>query len=378
VLASGFTTLEHWLIDLYLLSTVLLLGGLFVMYRLNQPARRMAVAKSVAAGLAGLAIVASAPGWPRVAAIDWHPVVTAVAPLLESRFALVERAPSESVERNDGNVAIGQPTEPEIVLAPVRIDVVASKTSFAFAALPSWRSMLIFVYVIGAAINLVWLALGAIQATVLRRSSRTPTPRIEPLVGRISSPFPRSPCVGLSTRITLPVAIGMVRPMIVLPDRFVESEPDDCLEAALAHEWAHIRNGDLRWLALLRLLNVVLYAQPLFWWLRRTIRADQEALADAAASTLHGDGRLAYAETLVGWARSSHRSHPGALASAALALWERPSMLQARVRLLLDRDYRVEEAAPRYWKLAAACLGTLAALMLSMSRYDRPPRRRRK
>ena len=48
-----------------------------------------------------------------------------------------------------------------------------------------------------------------------------------------------------SARIGLPVAIGMVRPMIVLPDRFAESEPDDCLEAALAHEWAHIRNGDL-------------------------------------------------------------------------------------------------------------------------------------
>ncbi len=153
--------------------------------------------------------------------------------------------------------------------------------------------------------------------------------------------------------------------MIVFPESFAENEPDDCLEAALAHEWAHIRNGDLRWLAILRLLNVVLFAQPLFWWLRRAIRADQEVLADAAAAALHGDGRLAYAETLVGWARSSHRQNPGALACAALALWERPSMLHRRVCLLLDRDYRVEQTTPRRWKLAAACLGLLAALLLS-------------
>ena len=71
MLASGFTTLEHWLTDLYLLSTVLLLAGLTVMCRLKQPARRIAVARSVSAGLAGLAIVASAPSWPRITAIDW-------------------------------------------------------------------------------------------------------------------------------------------------------------------------------------------------------------------------------------------------------------------------------------------------------------------
>ncbi len=41
----------HWLADLYLLSTVLLLVGLAVMYRFKQPSRRMAVARSVAAGL---------------------------------------------------------------------------------------------------------------------------------------------------------------------------------------------------------------------------------------------------------------------------------------------------------------------------------------
>ena len=217
-----------------------------------------------------------------------------------------------------------------------------------------------------AVINLAWLALGAIQAALLRSSSRSATPRIQRLVARISQGYPISPRVGLSNRICVPVAMGMVRPMIILPDQFAENEPDDRLEAALAHEWAHIRNGDLRWLAFLRLLNIVLYAQPLFWWLRRTIRADQEVLADAAAATMHGDNRLAYAATLVGWARSWRRQHPGAIASAALALWERPSMLHERVRLLIDRDYRVEEAAPRRWSLGAAFVALFASLVLSM------------
>jgi hypothetical protein len=186
------------------------------------------------------------------------------------------------------------------------------------------------------------------------------------LITPVLNDMHKTPRVGISSRIGLPVAVGMIRPMIVLPEGFVASEPDDRLQAALAHEWAHIRNGDLRWLVLTRLLNIALFAQPLFWWLRRTIRADQEALADATASALQGDGHLAYAAALVAWARSAHRRHTGVLASAALALWERPSMLHRRVGLLLDRNYHVEPTTSRRWKLVTACVGLLAAVMLSM------------
>ena len=42
---------EHLLTDVYLLSTVLLLAGMTVMYRLKQPSRRIAVARSIAVGL---------------------------------------------------------------------------------------------------------------------------------------------------------------------------------------------------------------------------------------------------------------------------------------------------------------------------------------
>ena len=240
-----------------------------------------------------------------------------------------------------------------------------AQPSRAARELPSRRSILVAAFACGGVANLLWLVLGATQAVRLRRTARSLTPRLEPILARVARQVECVPLVRLSTRIGLPVAIGVIRPMIVLPESFASTEPDDRLEAALAHEWAHIRNGDLRWLALFRWLNVLLFAHPLFWWLRRVVRADQEALADAAASSQLAHGRIAYAATLVGWARSAHRRQPGALASAALALWERPSMLHHRVRLLLDPDCRVEPAAPARWKLGAACLGLIATLLLS-------------
>ena len=55
----------HWLVDLHLLSSLLLLAGLLIFSRLKQPALRMAVARSIVAGLATLAVVVAAPSWPR-------------------------------------------------------------------------------------------------------------------------------------------------------------------------------------------------------------------------------------------------------------------------------------------------------------------------
>jgi beta-lactamase regulating signal transducer with metallopeptidase domain len=360
-----FGALDSWLIDIYLLSTVLIvLGGVCLIW-LRQPARRMAAARSIIVGLGVFVVLAAAPGWPRIGGFGW-PSVDAT-PI---RSGAVSHAPIESAAASPTDREMSEPIQLTTATVPaVHRAVTLSPPSSIPVVVPNllpWRMINCAAFAVGAALNLAWLMLGAIQALRLRRTARFANELTQKLMARMVGDRQQQAGVFVSDRIGLPVAIGVLRPMIVLPANFVTTEPDDCLEAALAHEWAHIENGDLRWLALLRLLNVVLYAQPLFWWLRFSIRADQEVLADAAASTLDGDGRLAYAETLVGWARSSHRQQPGALASAALALWERPSTLHRRVRLLLDREFHVEKAAPRRWTMAAICLGMLAAFLLSM------------
>jgi beta-lactamase regulating signal transducer with metallopeptidase domain len=355
----------HWLVDLHLLSSLLLLAGLLILYRLKQPALRMAVARSIVVGLAMLAVILAAPDWPRA---SWpvrlgdeaspSPRIASLPTEFETRGSLAARDSS----RPAAETSISMLSPPsKLVDRPATM--VQSSAEFSMAG---WRSMLLTAYAAGVSMNLAWLALGAIQAARLRRSVRTADCRVPILFARVGGEARRGTKVCLSTQIGLPVAIGVIQPMIVLPEQFAANETDEGLEAALAHELAHVRNGDLRWLAVLRLLTMLLYSQPLFWLLRRTIRADQEALADAAASTLHGDGRLAYAETLVGWARSSTGVRPGASASAALALWERPSLLVRRVSVLLDPDLNIELTASRCWRLAATCLGFILALALSL------------
>jgi beta-lactamase regulating signal transducer with metallopeptidase domain len=357
---GGF--LYTWLVDIYLLSTVLIVLGLAGLRCLRQPAQRIAVARSTVVGLAMLVALEPIPPWPRMSPIGFPSAVPSAGQSDNVTSRLIPTEMTRAIERSEG-----EPSAPQIATQPP-VPVVASdlpaKQTHPGGGLVSWRAMFLVAFASGAALNLAWLALGALAARRLRHSAKVADGRLQRLFVRVSGD--RHPAARVCLSDSLPVAVGVIRPEIVIPVIFAETQPVDRLEAALAHEWAHIRNGDLRWLAMLRLLNVLLFAQPFFWWLRHMIRADQEALADAAAAALHGDGRVSYAETLVGWARLSHRPHPGALASAALALWERPSMLQRRVRLLLDRDHRVEPTTSRRWKLATAYLGLLATLPLSM------------
>ena len=74
----------------------------------------------------------------------------------------------------------------------------------------------------------------------------------------------------LCAAIGQPVALGLFRPAIVLPEAFAAKEPTVRIRMALAHEWAHICNGDLVLLAGWRLLLPILYLHPLYWWLRQS------------------------------------------------------------------------------------------------------------
>ena len=114
MLAARFASWDHWLTDVYLLSTVLLLAGITVMHRLKQPARRIVVARSIAAGLASLGIIATAQGWPRIAAFEWRANAAALASPVDAPDARFDTPPAKSVEQVELNVAIGQPLESDI------------------------------------------------------------------------------------------------------------------------------------------------------------------------------------------------------------------------------------------------------------------------
>jgi beta-lactamase regulating signal transducer with metallopeptidase domain/protocatechuate 3,4-dioxygenase beta subunit len=374
--SQAIEELGLWLADVYVLTTILLALVWPFLHFVRDPARRLSLARGSVYALAVLVVVASIPGLPRIAI---RPLAAAAQRSNTGTvdFRLVDSEPPIDPNRVSGRDRVedlgNNASDPDARDATAGMSREASRevpgSSARISAAWRWSgssvTLVSYIYLAGLVVTLIWLLLGAIQAESLRRATSEPNDRVLTILTRLAGPATSQPCVRLSSRIGLPVAIGLVRPMIVLPHRFAETENDARLAAALVHEWAHLRNGDLRLLALLRWLKPVLYAHPDYWWLRRLVRSDQEVLADAAAASVTESGRLGYAETLLAWARFAHCSASGASAFAALGIWERPSLLQLRIRFLTDPRFAVATSCSRRWRWAVGLIPPLVSVALS-------------
>jgi hypothetical protein len=360
--------MSDWLVDYYALTTVVLVAAVVIMGRLRQPARRLSVARSAVVGLAMLAVLAALPGWPRASwrgrtQPDRPTVAAASGPdsgiMTPAQVGTrpgppdpIPTGPSLPAGREERIRAGGASAQP---LAGASVQIPAVEWA------SDWPDLAGRAFVTGGALALAWLGIGRWRTTVLRRQSR-PAPRwSQAVLAHIVGDGRPAPDLLVSGGLAQPVAVGLLRPAIILPERFVEDEPRGRLEAALAHEWAHVRNRDLWWIALSGLLMPVLFGHPVYWWLRRRTREDQELLADAVAA----DGRVDYAEALLSWARRTP-DRPRLAAAGSLALWERPSQLKRRILMLLDRDFRVEPTCPRLWGLGVRGAMAMAVLALSV------------
>ncbi len=345
--------LGDWLAWTYGTSTLLLGVATAVLAALRSPARRRLVARSTLAALGLVALGSAAVVAARVATPDPPPIVVVhdhPAPTL-GRFTCPDDPDPLAVAcRANFAEPKGCADRPATARRPEACDGSITPVSVVAHAKgpPPFRPWPLG-FAAGASVCLAWLGLGAVEARRLRRRGRSAGVELRSLLPK------DGPSIDLivSPQAETPLVLGLSSPTVVLPAEFVAAEPSGRLAAALAHEVAHVAHGDLAWLSIARWLLPLYFAHPGYWWLRRVLRQDQEALADAVAAGDGPTGRVAMAEALLDWARRgpAPRQRP----AAALALWGRPSALRRRVECLLDAQ-PVELACPRTWRVAVAGL----------------------
>lgn len=115
-----------------------------------------------------------------------------------------------------------------------------------------------------------------------------------------------------SASIAVPVTIGALRPVVILPEKMFNEKDEDLLTTALGHELAHIRRRDYALNFLYELLYVPISFHPAAAWVKRRIRQTREQRCDELVTEkLLNAG--AYARSLVkmaGWATPIVNSTP--------------------------------------------------------------------
>lgn len=104
----------------------------------------------------------------------------------------------------------------------------------------------------------------------------------------------------------VPLAVGWLRPTIVLPSRLVETSVPKAVDAIALHELAHVRRGDYSWNLLLRLVQVVYWPHPVAWLIGKVVGAVREQACDDLCIYLTEDAmsyRLILLEVAAGMVR---------------------------------------------------------------------------
>ena len=97
--------------------------------------------------------------------------------------------------------------------------------------------------------------------------------------------------------VSVPMVVGWLRPVIVLPVSVITGLPATHLDAVLAHELAHVRRHDYLVNALQTIVETLLFYHPAVWWCSRQIRIEREHCCDDLVVAACGD-RVEYARAL--------------------------------------------------------------------------------
>jgi soluble lytic murein transglycosylase-like protein len=212
------------------------------------------------------------------------------------------------------------------------------------------------VWALGAALQLVRLAGGVwalhrtiARATALDRAWHDTLARIAARLdvrGRVS--------VAVSARVDVPMLAGILRPVVLLPAALVAGAPAPVVEAALAHELAHLRRHDTLVNALQLAVEALLFYHPGVRWLGARVRAERENACDDLVVERVQD-RLDYA-----WALTEIEGLRGSVPQPALGATG--GSLVQRIHRLVDPAGRPTTALARAASslLALACLAALA------------------
>ena len=155
----------------------------------------------------------------------------------------------------------------------------------------------------------------------------------------------------LSDRVSVPLAIGFLRPAVILPSSIFEHVDERALEAVIIHEIAHLHRYDVWTNALARVSEALLTLNPASWLVMRRLSIERELACDDCVVARTGDGN-AFARALAAMAGLAGGRVPIA---AAGAIGSR-HFLVVRIERLLD-------SRPRRLQLSLSALGGVLMLL---------------
>jgi len=139
--------------------------------------------------------------------------------------------------------------------------------------------------------------------------------------------------VAESAMVKVPIVLGYIKPMILLPFGLLGSIPVDQVEAIIAHEIAHIKRYDILINLFQSVAEIVFFFNPAVWYISHKIKMERENACDDMAISLCGDSVL-YAKALANAESFKESNEP----LFAIPLFKNQNQLLRRIKRMLQKD----------------------------------------
>jgi len=154
-------------------------------------------------------------------------------------------------------------------------------------------------------------------------------------------PVQRTVAILESTVVKMPMTIGYIKPVILLPIGLINHLTIEQIEAVLAHELAHIARKDYLFNILQSVMEVLFYFNPAVWLISAHIRRERENCCDDIALRVCGNS-LNYVKALVIVEEVSQR-----LPHLAMAFSNNKNHLLMRVQRILKQPQKKSRLGER-------------------------------
>ncbi|WP_121811675.1 M56 family metallopeptidase [Mucilaginibacter kameinonensis] len=150
----------------------------------------------------------------------------------------------------------------------------------------------------------------------------------------------------------VPMVIGHLKPLILIPAGLMTAMPPAEIEAILVHELAHIRRRDYIMNLLVSMMEVVFFFNPAVLWIASLIRAERENCCDDMVVS-HTGNKVNYIKALV-----ACQEYQLAAPAYAMALSGGKNQLMGRVKRMLSDNNQSLNVMERSM-LAVALVATI-------------------
>lgn len=162
-----------------------------------------------------------------------------------------------------------------------------------------------------------------------------------------------------SAMVKVPMVIGYVKPVILLPIGTVTGLPSEQIEAILAHELAHIYRKDYLINIAQSFIEILFFYHPAMWWISNTMREEREHCCDDLALSVCGDS-FTFAKALANLEEKQY-ARPAQL---AMAFTGQNGSLLNRIKRMINQPKRMPTFGEGF--IAASVL-LVGILLISVS-----------